>query len=81
MTTCVSKISMMVVLGLMATPLSAHPGHLIEAAGHSHWGALIALGGAIAIGAWVAKGKKKPEASGEAEAEVEDGADAELQEA
>ncbi|MEY8118741.1 DUF6732 family protein [Falsihalocynthiibacter sp. BN13B15] len=70
MTSRTSIVSLSAVLVMTGLPVMAHPGHLIEAAGHTHWGAAIALGGAIAIGLWVAKGRKKPEAE-EAEAEEE----------
>jgi hypothetical protein len=33
----------------LATPAFAHPGHLAESAGHTHWLALAAFGGAVAI--------------------------------
>ncbi|AML51236.1 DUF6732 family protein [Falsihalocynthiibacter arcticus] len=71
MTSRTSIVSLSAVLVVTGLPVMAHPGHLIEAAGHTHWGAAIALGGAIAIGLWVAKGRKKPEAE-EAEAEAEE---------
>lgn len=77
MTFRISHVSLVAVFG--ATPALAHTGHLIEAAGHSHWGALIALGGAVAVGLWGARGKKKPE-SEEIEAE-DDVSEAEPQEA
>ncbi|MEH6833329.1 MULTISPECIES: DUF6732 family protein [Falsihalocynthiibacter] len=79
MTSRTSIVSLSAVLVMTGLPVLAHPGHLIEAAGHTHWGAAIALGGAIAIGLWAAKGRKKPEAE-EAEAE-EKISDAEPQEA
>ncbi|WP_380054788.1 DUF6732 family protein [Falsihalocynthiibacter sp. SS001] len=77
----VSKISMFAALALVGTPVLAHPGHVIETAGHSHWGALVALGAAVAVGVWAAKGRKKTtseEASSEDEEEL---AEAEPQEA
>ena len=77
MTSRISILSLSAVLALTGLPVFADPGHLIEVAGHSHWGAAIALGGAIAIGLWAAKGKKKPEAE-EVEEEI---SDAEPQEA
>lgn len=40
----------------------AHPGHLIEAAGHDHWLAGVAIGAAIAAGIWGAlKGQRDEE--------------------
>lgn len=79
MTTRTSRLTLAGVLAMTGLPALAHTGHLIETAGHSHWGALIALGGAVAIGLWAAKGRKKPESE---EAEVEEEAsDAEPQEA
>jgi len=39
---------------------NAHPGHLVDAAGHDHWVAGAAIGAAIAVGLWGAlKGKRK----------------------
>lgn len=53
---------------LVAAPVAAHPGHLIEAAGHDHWLAGIAIGTAIAIGLWQGlKGKSAEEGADEAE--------------
>ncbi len=34
---------------LLAAPALAHPGHMTEAAGHSHWLGLAALGGALFV--------------------------------
>lgn len=51
-----------------AGPVAAHPGHLIEAAGHDHWLAGVAIGTAIAIGLWQGlKGKSGEEGAQEAE--------------
>ncbi|WP_394153774.1 DUF6732 family protein [Loktanella salsilacus] len=47
------------ILILTATTASAHPGHLVDAAGHNHWVAGIALGAAgIAIALGALKGRK-----------------------
>ncbi|WP_420861471.1 DUF6732 family protein [Algirhabdus cladophorae] len=55
----------------------AHPGHLIEVAGHDHVLAGVAIGAAIAAGLWGAlKGKPKTE-----EAVEEDAIEEEPQEA
>jgi hypothetical protein len=54
----------------------AHPGHLIEVAGHDHVLAGVAIGAAIGAAIWGAlKGKPKEEAA------EEDVSDEELQEA
>ncbi len=38
----------------------AHPGHLVDAAGHNHWVAGAAIGAAIAAGVWgMLKGRGK----------------------
>ena len=43
-----------------AQPAFAHPGHLVDVAGHNHWVAGVAIGAAIAMGIWGAfKGKRK----------------------
>ena len=75
----VSRILSTAMMAFIATPVLADPGHLIELAGHSHWGALIALGGAAATGLWAVKGKKKP--AEDAASAQEDISDAEPQEA
>ncbi len=36
----------------LAAPAFAHPGHVEEAAGHTHWLAVAAAGAAIVIGLW-----------------------------
>ena len=44
---------------LIGSSASAHPGHLVDAAGHNHWVAGIALGAAgIAIALGALKGRK-----------------------
>ena len=55
---------------LLATPATAHVGHLGEAAGHDHWIAGIAIGVAIGVSIWgLAKGKKPTEEASEEEPE------------
>lgn len=62
------RILTLLVASLTAGSAHAHPGHLIELAGHNHWLAGVALGGAIAAGIWGAlKGKDK-----DPEAEIEE---------
>ncbi len=39
----------------------AHPGHVIEVAGHGHWLAAGALAAAAALGLWAAKGRRAKE--------------------
>lgn len=53
-------------------PAIAHPGHMIEVAGHNHWLAGVAIGAAIGIALWgFAKGKKQdPEAEKESAEEI-----------
>ena len=64
---------------LVAAPVAAHPGHIIEAAGHDHWLAGVAIGTAIAIGLWQGlKGKSGEEGATE---ESEEAIDQEPQEA
>ncbi len=47
------------ILILTGTTAAAHPGHLVDAAGHNHWVAGIALGAAgIAIALGALKGLK-----------------------
>lgn len=65
------------IFAVLATPASAHVGHLGEVAGHGHWIAAGALG-AAALAAWLAgKGKKTEEAEPETEeADAPEGAEA-----
>ena len=69
----------------VAGPALAHPGHLVEAAGHNHWLAGAALGAAVVIGAWAAiRGLRRPAgeaAEPEPEAEGAEAADPRGQEA
>ncbi|MDU8929518.1 DUF6732 family protein [Alisedimentitalea sp. MJ-SS2] len=55
-----------------ATMAQAHPGHLIEAAGHDHWLGAAAIGAAIAIGLWNATKTRKDK---DAQADADDGAE------
>ncbi len=57
-------------LTFLASAVSAHPGHIIDVAGHDHWVAGIAIGAAVAIGLWGALRPKKGEVE-EAEPEGE----------
>lgn len=62
---------------LPAGAAMAHPGHLVEAAGHNHWIGLAALGAAIAVTGWaLLKGRKKSDADAEAEPEDTPGEEA-----
>lgn len=74
---------MRTLLTLMFTLLpglaSAHPGHLIEVAGHDHIIAGVAIGVAIGVAVWGAiKGRRDDEAD---ESDAEEAADEELQDA
>lgn len=45
----------------------AHPGHLVDAAGHNHWVAGAAIGAAIAVGVWgMLKGRHRSDAKADA---------------
>ena len=65
---------------LAPTLAAAHPGHLAELAGHSHWvaGAAIAVAAALGLLAWGKRGKaeKEEEVKGEAEGDTPEGAPA-----
>ena len=65
---------------LVPTLAMAHPGHLAEVAGHSHWLAAGALAAAAALALLLAKGRKAKQEEAEPEAE-ETTDDEELQEA
>ncbi|RYH01652.1 hypothetical protein EU805_13430 [Salipiger sp. IMCC34102] len=56
---------------LIAGPVAAHPGHIVDAAGHNHWVGGILLGAAgIAAAVGLLKGRKaKKKAEPDAEAE------------
>lgn len=57
----------------------AHPGHMIEVAGHDHIVAGVAIGVAIGVAVWGAiKGRRDDEAD---ESDAEEAADEELQDA
>jgi hypothetical protein len=57
----------------------AHPGHMIEVAGHDHIIAGVAIGVAIGVAVWGAiKGRRDDEAD---ESDAEEAADEELQDA
>ncbi len=73
------KTLMSVILALLAAPAFAHPTHIIEVAGHSHWIGLAAIAAAAAAALWQAKKGRDEEASQEDETEEEP--DAEPQEA
>ena len=62
------RLTILIAAAVLApAPALAHPGHLGELAGHSHWLALGALAAAAAIAAVVAKakGRTKDEAGDE----------------
>jgi len=73
------KTLISVMLALLAAPAFAHPTHIIEVAGHSHWIGLAAIAAAAAAALWQAKKGRDEEASEEDETEEE--TDAEPQEA
>ncbi len=51
------------ILVTLPATASAHPGHLVEAAGHTHWVAGAAIGIAVLVGLWgaIAGGIRKDE--------------------
>lgn len=56
-----------------ATGASAHPGHIVDVAGHGHWVGAAAIGLAILVGLWgKAKGREATDEEGEAEIEEEE---------
>jgi len=57
----------LILFGLMANSAAAHPGHIVDVAGHGHWVGAAAIGLAILVGLW---GKHK-----EREAAQDDDAD------
>ena len=66
------RFALTCLLTLVAQSAAAHPGHLVEAAGHNHWVAGAAIGIAIAVGIWCAlKGDKETDAEIEEDWEEE----------
>lgn len=66
------RITLICILTLVAQSAAAHPGHLVEAAGHNHWIAGAAIGIAIVVGVWGAlKGAKDGDAEVDEEMEEE----------
>lgn len=55
----------------IASPASAHVGHLGELAGHAHWVGVAALGAAALVATVAAKAKRKSEAQAEDASEDE----------
>lgn len=62
--------------GLAVSPAAAHPGHIGELAGHSHWIGLAAAAAAAALAAWVAAAAQGQQADDEAEEDGETGEEA-----
>jgi len=58
-----------VVLMMMAGAANAHPGHIVDVAGHGHWVGAAAIGLAILLGLW---GKSKDRDAPEDEEEIEE---------
>ena len=69
------RLSILLAVTFAPAPALAHPGHLGELAGHTHWLALGALVAAAAIAAVVAKASGKADA--EAAEDAPEGADEE----
>ena len=66
------RFALTCLLTLVAQSAAAHPGHLVEAAGHNHWVAGAAIGIAIAVGIWGAlKGDKETDAETDEDLEEE----------
>ncbi|QPM91033.1 DUF6732 family protein [Pseudooceanicola algae] len=67
-----SRYFPMLGLAVLPLPAAAHPGHLVDVAGHSHWLGAAAIAAAIAIAALKAlKGRRKEEAPEQEAAESE----------
>ena len=65
------RIFLTLMMTVLAQSAAAHPGHLIEAAGHDHWVAGAAIGLAILAGIWGAlKGEAEPDEDPELEEEA-----------
>ena len=62
-----------VFFAMMADAVQAHPGHLVDVAGHGHWVGAAAIGLAILLGLW---GKNKDRDAPQDEEEVEEEATA-----
>ncbi|MEY1554086.1 DUF6732 family protein [Yoonia sp. R2331] len=68
------RLILSLLLIICAQMAAAHPGHLVDVAGHDHWVAGAAIGAAVLIGLWgVLKGKKETDGDGpEDELELEE---------
>lgn len=67
------KHAVLIAALVAAGTAQAHPGHLAEAAGHSHWLGAAAIGAAIALGLWAAlKGRKAAAAGQQAGEDADD---------
>ncbi|WP_456391354.1 DUF6732 family protein [Profundibacter sp.] len=64
------KLIMTLVFAGLAGPVLAHPGHIIDLAGHNHWLAVAAIAAAAAAALWQAKKGRDAEVE-EAEEETE----------
>lgn len=55
----------------LAAPAAAHPGHLVDLAGHNHWLAAAAIAAAAAAALWQAtQGKASDDEAEEADVEI-----------
>ena len=54
------RLALPLILALAPGLARAHPGHLVDVAGHDHWVAGAAIGLAVLVGLWGAlKGRRK----------------------
>ncbi|MDG1863225.1 MAG: hypothetical protein P8J02_08500 [Yoonia sp.] len=66
------RFALTCLLSVLAQSAAAHPGHLVDVAGHDHWVAGAAIGIAILVGLWGAlKGDKEAEEDIEEDMEEE----------
>ncbi len=66
------RLILSLLLIICAQMAAAHPGHLVDVAGHDHWVAGAAIGAAVLIGLWgVLKGKKETDGESDPEDPLE----------
>lgn len=64
-------LSILALSAMMSGAASAHPGHIADVAGHSHWLGWAAVAGAGLLAAWLGKKNRRKQRNDESEADVQ----------